>query len=364
MRDVNGGGVPPKIATSSEKTEAEAPSKRDSRKTREDTDADTEANRKHRSSRRKSRDSSDSDGDKRGRKKRKSRKRYSSDSESDSDSEGRRKKRKSRKRYSDSESNSDSDSGSDSESDESEVSGSDSEYSDSKSETGSEGERRERKRKEKRRRREREEEKRRRREKEKKRRKKEKEEERRKKEKRKQKKEKKERGKKGAVTNLWGKYGIIRETDMWNKRPEFTAWLAEVKLVNMEHLSNWEEKQMFKEFMEDHNTATFPSKKYYSLDAYYRRQMEKEMQKGIKKVKAKERTVFNDEEQRRQELLQAREKHKEEQVIALKREMESGMAQAMKEQAQLREEMAYQYKLGNFEAAAAIQRRLDPDAAV
>lgn len=84
----------------------------------------------------------------------------------------------------------------------------------------------------------------------------------------------------------------------------------------------------------------------------------------------------------RQELLQAREKQKEEQVIALKRSMESGMvsfyrtafiaiwplvillmamtlsltllcnnlqAQAMKEQAQLREEMAYQYKLGNFE---------------
>ncbi|XP_020974778.1 uncharacterized protein LOC107630735 isoform X2 [Arachis ipaensis] len=58
----------------------------------------------------------------------------------------------------------------------------------------------------------------------------------------------------------------------------------------------------------------------------------------------------------RQELLQAREKHKEEQVIALKQSMQSGMAQAMKEQAQLREEMAYQYKLGNFEAAAAIQR--------
>lgn len=283
-------------------------------------------------------------------------------SESDSDKR-RRRKRKSRRKYS-SESDSESDSGSDSESesDKSERSGSESEYSGSESE----GERKERKRKEKRRRREREEEKRRRREKEKKRRKKEKEEEeRRKKEKRKmKKKEKKERGKKGAVTNLWGKYGIIRETDMWTKRPEFTAWLAEVKLVNMEHLSNWEEKQMFKEFMEDHNTATFPSKKYYSLDAYYRRQMEKEMKKGYKKIQPKERTVFNDEEQRRQEMLQAREKQKEEQVIALKREMESGMAQAMKEQAQLREEMAYQYKLGNFEAAAAIQRRLDPDAAV
>ncbi|XLU19623.1 hypothetical protein S245_055689, partial [Arachis hypogaea] len=36
----------------------------------------------------------------------------------------------------------------------------------------------------------------------------------------------------------------------------------------------------------------------------------------------------------------------------------TAQAQAMKEQAQLREKMAYQYKLGNFEAAAAIQRRL------
>ncbi|RRT81485.1 hypothetical protein B296_00001027 [Ensete ventricosum] len=32
-----------------------------------------------------------------------------------------------------------------------------------------------------------------------------------------------------------------------NKRPEFTAWLSEVKQVNLETLPNWEEKQMFKE---------------------------------------------------------------------------------------------------------------------
>lgn len=181
------------------------------------------------------------------------------------------------------------------------------------------------------------------------------------KEKKERKKKKKEKGKVGAVTNSWGKYGIIKETDMWNKRPEFTAWLAEIKQVNLESLPNWEEKQLFKQFMEDHNTATFPSKKYYNLDAYYRRKMEKEIKRGVKKVVDDERTVFNDEEQRRQELMREREKHKEEQVEALKREMQSGMAQAMKEQAQLREEMAYQYKLGNFEAAAAIQRRLDPD---
>ncbi|GJN26928.1 hypothetical protein PR202_gb14895 [Eleusine coracana subsp. coracana] len=150
--------------------------------------------------------------------------------------------------------------------------------------------------------------------------------------------------------------------EVWNKRPEFTAWLSEVKQVNLEALSNWEEKQMFKEFMEDHNTATFPSKKYYDLDGYHRKMMEKEKKKGLKTL-VTERTVFNDEEQRRLEMIKERERQKAEEVEAVKRSlMQSGMAQAMKEQARLREEMAYQYKLGNHQAAAAIQKRLDPDA--
>ncbi|KAL6314749.1 hypothetical protein AAG906_027097 [Vitis piasezkii] len=277
-------------------------------------------------------------------------------------------KRKSRKRYSDEDSSPSSDadskdSHSDSDSASESVTGSS--ESESGSESESEEERRRRKRRERKRRREREEErerKRRRREKEKRRRKREKEEERRKK--KKKKKKEKEGAKKGAVTNSWGKYGIIRESDMWNKRPEFTAWLAEIKQVNLESLPNWEEKQMFKEFMEDHNTATFTSKKYYNIDAYYRQKMEREMKKGSKKALETERTVFNDEEQRRLELQRERERYKEVQVEELKRSMQSGMAQAMKEQAQLREEMAYQYKVGNSEAAAAIQRRLDPDVAM
>lgn len=39
--------------------------------------------------------------------------------------------------------------------------------------------------------------------------------------------------------------------------------------------------------------------RYYSLDAYYKRKLEKEMKKGFAKVVDSERTVFNDEEQRR-----------------------------------------------------------------
>lgn len=261
----------------------------------------------------------------------------------------RRRRRRSRRSRSESSGSSESES-------ESSYSGSSAE---SESESDSEEDRRRRRR---RRRREKEEEERRRRrkDKEKKRR---KEKEREKDRKKKKKKEKKDLGKKTAVTNSWGKYGIIREVDMWNKRPEFTAWLLEVKQVNLEALSNWEEKQMFKEFMEDHNTATFPSKKYYDLDAYHRRMMEKEQKNGLKNASVVAvRTVFNDEEQRRLELLKERERRKEEEITALKCSMQTGMAQAMKQQSLLREEMMLQYKLGNFEAAAAIQKRLDPDA--
>ncbi|XP_076905571.1 uncharacterized protein LOC143561340 [Bidens hawaiensis] len=241
----------------------------------------------------------------------------------------------------------------------------DSECSESESETGSsEEERRRRKRKE-RKRREEERERKRRRDKNKRKRKERDEDDKLKKKKKKRKhkdqKKKKDKTKKGAATDTWGKYGIIRETDMWNKRPEFTAWLLEVKQVNLESLPNWEEKQMFKQFMEDHNTATFPSKKYYNLDAYHQRQIEKAMKKGSMKATKSERVVFNDEEQRRLELQREREKQKEAEVEALKRSMQSGMAQAMKEQAILREEMNYLFKIGNVEAATAIQRRLDPD---
>ncbi|GAB4831508.1 hypothetical protein Ancab_005526 [Ancistrocladus abbreviatus] len=51
--------------------------------------------------------------------------------------------------------------------------------------------------------------------------------------------------------------------------------------------------------------------RYCDLNAYYRRQMEKEKKKGLKKVLQTEHTVFNDEEQRRLELQQEREKRKE-----------------------------------------------------
>jgi len=52
--------------------------------------------------------------------------------------------------------------------------------------------------------------------------------------------------------------------------------------------------------------------------------MEKEKKKGLK-TSVTERTVFNDEEQRRLELLKERERRKEEEVEALKCSMQAGL---------------------------------------
>lgn len=50
---------------------------------------------------------------------------------------------------------------------------------------------------------------------------------------------------------------------------------------------------------QQHNNFIVGCCRYYNLDAYYKRKLEKEIEKGVKKIRNKERTVFNDEEQRR-----------------------------------------------------------------
>lgn len=58
----------------------------------------------------------------------------------------------------------------------------------------------------------------------------------------------------------FGKYGYIRETDMHIKHGEFQMWCQEVKKVNVELLGRQEEKELFREYMEDYNTGTLPHK--------------------------------------------------------------------------------------------------------
>lgn len=76
---------------------------------------------------------------------------------------------------------------------------------------------------------------------------------------------------KDVGSTQWGRYGIISDADMHDKDPEFRTWLVEEKLTNPEIMSSDQLKRMFKEFMEDYNTATLPHEKYYDMHAYEKR---------------------------------------------------------------------------------------------
>ena len=45
------------------------------------------------------------------------------------------------------------------------------------------------------------------------------------------------------------------QVDMSTKRDEFLMWAAEVKKMDVEVLDRYEEKDLFKDFMEDYNTG-------------------------------------------------------------------------------------------------------------
>ena len=83
---------------------------------------------------------------------------------------------------------------------------------------------------------------------------------------RKKKKKSKDKGKKSSKSAVnqqkYGKYGILMESDMFNKQQEFYLWLQEVKKANPETLPRFEMKKMFDTFAEDYNTVTLPHKKY------------------------------------------------------------------------------------------------------
>ncbi|KAH9925705.1 hypothetical protein B0H21DRAFT_764310 [Amylocystis lapponica] len=96
-------------------------------------------------------------------------------------------------------------------------------------------------------------------------------EEREKKERKREKKEKKNKKKSAAVSQQWGKYGTINETDLYNKEQEFRAWLVEERKINPETVTKEQTKKEFARFVEDYNTATLPHEKFYHMEAYERR---------------------------------------------------------------------------------------------
>eukprot|EP01068_Selenidium_serpulae_P005285 Selendium_serpulae@DN3956_c0_g1_i2.p1 len=170
------------------------------------------------------------------------------------------------------------------------------------------------------------------------------------------------------LTDRWGKYGFLQEHDRWAKKPEFQIWLLEVKQKHLEEMSQFEERQFFKEYMEDFNTATFPSKKYYSLAEWERKESlksharkEKELLRATK-VGNQDYNALDDERNRKFEIERIRDDRRQQAVADELAQLKgSDKLEAMQHQKDLKDRMQVLFKMGRVEEALKIQELLAPD---
>jgi len=71
-----------------------------------------------------------------------------------------------------------------------------------------------------------------------------------------------------AEKKPFGFYGVIMENDIYDKIPEFTAWLIEIKGLSRDELGLKEEKKLWQHFCDDYNTCTMSHEKYYGIEKW------------------------------------------------------------------------------------------------
>lgn len=157
----------------------------------------------------------------------------------------------------------------------------------------------------------------------------------------------------------FGARGFLRETDKYDKEGEFRAWLEEVKKQSLESLAKWEEKELFKEFAEDHNTSTLPHEKYYDLESWAKREAQRLREAGGHD--GGERTAFDDEAERKKEIATERERraneYKREAYVRMKK---SGDLENLKAQERLKEMKQFAYNIGDMDTVAKVNKTLAP----
>jgi len=164
-----------------------------------------------------------------------------------------------------------------------------------------------------------------------------------------------------ALTNRWGMYGVLNESDIFSKANEFNAWLSEVKSLSRGLLNRKEDKELFKEFAEDYNTATLPSLKYYDLESWEKEQRAAGVGRGDDEDEG-----LTDEDRVRKQRLRDMERHKNQAESDRVLAMLQNIKQAKETNHAVFGEMAARYKeqltaKPTFESIAK-QRQLDKEA--
>ncbi|CAK0787512.1 hypothetical protein CVIRNUC_010732 [Coccomyxa viridis] len=167
-----------------------------------------------------------------------------------------------------------------------------------------------------------------------------------------------------ARSEQFGKHGILREADADRYSSEFVLWAIEVKGVDVELLPKWEEKDLFKTFMEDYNTGTLPHKKYYDLIAYDKKKALRAAEDGSDNDV--EKAVFNDEAEvaaarKRNEVISQQERLRE--AYNELKYTAPDKVEAMRDQEMTRLKMSLAYRTGDRETADMLANKLKSDEA-
>ncbi|ETV95233.1 hypothetical protein H310_11141 [Aphanomyces invadans] len=153
----------------------------------------------------------------------------------------------------------------------------------------------------------------------------------------------------------YGKYGILRESDFHAKAVSFNVWLREVKKISDFNGPKWEAMELFKEYMEDYNTATLPHEKYYDVEKYEMRQHRKK--EGKRKGGAT--NAHDDEEAMRRERLRQRVEEENKDFSLIMQTMSKEKIENMRYQEKLRTQMQLHYKSGNVTEARRLEALLN-----
>lgn len=169
----------------------------------------------------------------------------------------------------------------------------------------------------------------------------------------------------GSSSNQFGKFGVIKVEDFFNKKPEFLLWALEVKKENTDQMGQMMQRDLFKEFVEDYNTATMPHKKYYNVEAWDREMSNKRQKKNtgdeMSAAAKASLTSFDDESARKEEFKHLQAKKQEQALNDEVRKLRANKdkVQEMRNQDQLRTHMDQLNRQGNTKEAEKIAKRLD-----
>ncbi len=115
---------------------------------------------------------------------------------------------------------------------------------------------------------------------------------------------------------------------------------------------------MFKEYMEDYNTATFPHEKYYDVERFEMMELKKKQEKKKRKQGDKVDALADEEVLRKERLRLRAEKERKEFELVLQT-MDRDKIEHMRHQEKLRYQMQMHFKAGNLAEARRLEHLLN-----